>query len=118
MRTTERSRRYRCRYALSGSDIHCNRQGDLSSRETSPTSSQSLRATAQTLAEQRHSWRETPFEAHRATRETVENASQSHHRQTDHRRASTRTHWTRTVDRYSRANEAEKAQAQEEWQRL
>ena len=39
------------------------------------------------LAEERHSWGETPHPEHYPTRETVQTASQSHARQTDHQRA-------------------------------
>jgi predicted transposase len=66
----------------------------------------------------RHSWRETSGETHRATRETVQSASQSHPRQTDRWAPSTRASWTGTPHRYSRAYHTPETTTQEERQRL
>ena len=65
------------------------------------------------LAEERHSWGETPHPTHYPTRETVQTAGQSHARQTDHQRAPPHPDRARGLDRYSRAHPTEKAQTQE-----
>ena len=70
------------------------------------------------LAEERHSRRETTNDSHRAARETVQSASQSHPRQTHHHRAPICTYRARESHRYQGADKAQETQAQEKRQRL
>jgi hypothetical protein len=70
-------------------DYTSNRQSHLFSGETDTTQSQPLCTTTHTLAAERHSWRQTSGEAHRAARETVECSREAVHCQTDHHAAPT-----------------------------
>lgn len=101
----------------SSRDCSVNRHSHRFSGETETTPSQPFCTTTPTLAAERHSWRETPDEAHRAAREKVERSGEALHGHTDHHAAPTFPDRPGKPDRSPRAHQAQATHAQEERQR-